>query len=135
MWAFVKKNSKPYLMWHLKSRLARTCVEQASTSRRRKASCFDLRPLRPGFRMLCVEASGTCDICFERFRGEPGCLTAPHSIPCGHVFCKTYVRSVLIVVAGFVLTNADASHPSSLLVNAHYVAIRSPCKRYAKYIS
>lgn len=38
-----------------------------------------------------VSSNSCCDVCLDAFRGPTGSIKAPHSIPCGHVFCKRSV--------------------------------------------
>ncbi|KAF9025279.1 hypothetical protein BDZ89DRAFT_1161846 [Hymenopellis radicata] len=45
--------------------------------------------------MLTLHPSSTCDICYDLYKGAPGTPHAPHSIPCGHVFCKECLTSVV----------------------------------------
>src|ERR1700722_18476273 len=42
--------------------------------------------------MLVIDPSSECDICFEPYKPHD---TPPHTIPCGHVFCKGYVNASL----------------------------------------
>ncbi|KAG7440773.1 uncharacterized protein BT62DRAFT_909837 [Guyanagaster necrorhizus] len=44
--------------------------------------------------MLLIHSSSSCDICFEPFQFVDGTDLVPHSLPCGHVFCRTCLMSI-----------------------------------------
>lgn len=44
-----------------------------------------------------LSSASACDICCEPFSASSSARRAPHSIPCGHVFCKRYVSSTYLL--------------------------------------
>ncbi|KAK0443110.1 uncharacterized protein EV420DRAFT_1278132 [Desarmillaria tabescens] len=43
--------------------------------------------------MLLIHPSSSCDVCYEQFFVD-GTDSAPHSLPCGHVFCRACLMSI-----------------------------------------
>ena len=71
-------------------------------------SCAEAFAVSPLHVMIVLHPSSRCDVCLDPYTWNTT-SDAPHAIPCGHIFCKTWVLFPLLVAYSLVIQGSTST--------------------------